>query len=174
MNLLPCRHRRWRRCYFRRGLDTSTVDAHTLLASPVLAECLGRGGRNVRYAPLQFIAAFHRIPDRTPSGRDRRHRGRKPAGRRRVGRSGAAPRVAAFLTFFETTEARLAKVGTVRQVEGGFGEGRLRRATIIKCDSPAEAVGLAAGPRRALAFHLRCGTRAESRSGQVGPSLVRR
>jgi len=113
MNLLPCRHRRPQRCYFHRGLDTGTADAHTF-RYPALAECLGRHGRNDRHAPPEFIVAFHQMADRTPAGRDRRYRGRKPAGRGRVDRSRmGAPeaRVAAFLTFFETTEARLANVG---------------------------------------------------------------
>src|SRR5258708_7731456 len=40
--------------------------------------------RDLRYATVEFIAALHPIPDRTPPVADRRHRGRQPAGRRRV------------------------------------------------------------------------------------------
>jgi len=47
-------------------------------------EGFGRRARNLKYATVSFIAAFHPIPDRPPSRGDRRHCGRQPAGRRRI------------------------------------------------------------------------------------------
>ena len=75
-------------CYFCRGLDTSRPREHletTRIGSR--NDGFGRHMRNWRNATVGFIFELCAVPDQTPAGADRRHRGCQSAGRRRVSRA---------------------------------------------------------------------------------------
>jgi len=73
------------RCYFRGALDSCRRRDHFhLLRCPSPNDCFGWRRRNLRYATDKFIVALCAIPDRTPSGADRRHCGGQPAFGRRL------------------------------------------------------------------------------------------
>jgi hypothetical protein len=74
------------RCYFRRGLDTCRPREHLGIASTRSRnDGSGRQLRNWRHATVGFIFELRAVPDQTPPGPDRRHRGCQSTGGRRVG-----------------------------------------------------------------------------------------
>lgn len=76
------------RCYFRRGLDTCRPREHLGVGSTRSRnDGFGRRLRNWRHATIGFIFELRAVPDQTPPGPDRRHRGCQSAGGRRIGRS---------------------------------------------------------------------------------------
>jgi hypothetical protein len=79
----------------------------------------------------------------------------------------------AFLTFFDHNQLTWGRSAFVQQVRGCCfsGEGRLR-AAIIEVHVAAKTVALSARPRSHSCVHRHCGTRSESRSGQIGPAVV--